>query len=487
LAVSTPYSSKANVVGPMSRYQEYIQIPDTIDDDAVQHRDVIDPSGLIFPNKMTTAPSTVPYSKFTYDNNFWLSDGGLGPDAIFFKPNVDFVFNNPPYGAGDSSTTAGVASKNHQPNVTILNPDLSAANPLQVSPGSILLLEHAYMSKNSRNNFLEGILNCVDVFIDGRNNSPVTSLETMPGGGFDFVESGSGLLTYRFNFKRALDGTYPENGNRLQTLYWQPVTDLPDQIVIGDNIYRRAKFVQYNGDGTVAGYFADSDHTLPAHYWLVVDNTEFYGTVRARNGIEWSSTIPGSALDATLDSPGVPTVATEWIGKQFTVENYLYDKNINDLQAIMEKNKQITTDVLVHQARVRSFQLYVTIMYSPGVSVDVVNRDIIDQVNAFFASQYFGTIVQMSDILQVIHNTPGVDNVRWTSDFDSTVHKVLEVQSNGNVLLTTDPITLLPTPVSYDTDFFLQDNELPSLPSVDTDISVALVIRKKAQNTWTRS
>lgn len=488
LAVSTPYSSKANVVGPISRYQEYIQVPDLIDDDSVQRRDIIDPSGFIFPNKMTTAPSTIPYSKFTYDSNYWLSNGDLGADAVFYKPNVDFAFNNPPYGAGDSDGIAGVASIAHQPNVTVLSPDLSGLNPLQIAPGSILLLEHAYMSLNSRNDFIAGILNCVEVFIDGRNNIPVTSLETMPSGSFDFTETGSGFLTYRFNFKRAIDGSNPANGNRLHTLYWQPISDLPDEIVIGDNLYRKAKFIKYNTDGSIAGYFADEALTLTAHYWLVIDNTEHYGTVRARNGIEWSSTAVGTALDGTLETPGTPVVATNWTGTQFVIENYVYDQNINDLQAIMEKNKQITTDVLVHQARVRYFQLYITIMYSAGVNLEIVNRDIADQMNTFFSGQYFGTVIQMSDLLQVIHNTPGVDNVRWTSDFDNTIHKIIEVQANGVPLTRFNPVTSLIEMVTHDTDFFLQDNELPALPDVvNNDISVALVIKKRAQNTWTRS
>jgi uncharacterized phage protein gp47/JayE len=486
-AVSMPSVSKANVVGPISHYQEYIQAPDLIDDDSTQRRDIIDPTGFIFPNKMTTAPSTIPYSKFTYDSNFWLSNGDLGSDEIFFKPNVHFVFNNPPYGAGDSVNIAGVAAQNHQPNVTILSPDLSAADPLNISPGSILLLEHAYMSRNSRNDFLAGILNCVDVFIDGINAIPVQSLETMPGNGYDFGEASSGNLSYRFNFKRALDGSTPTNGNRLQTLYWQPAIDLPDQITVGDNIYRKAKYVTYNPDGTPAAYYADADLTQPAHYWLVIDDTELYGTVRARNGIEWSSTVPGIALDVTPSSPGVPVVATSWTGTQFTIDNYSFDQNISDLQAVMEQNKQTTTDVLVHQANVRYFQLYITVMYAAGVNIEIVNSDMVDQLNSFFAGQYFGTVIQMSDLLQVIHNTPGVDNVRWSSEFDSTVPRVAEIQASGAPIIVNDPVSGLPTPLVFNADFFLQDNELPALPPIlGTDVSVALVIRKRAQNTWVK-
>jgi hypothetical protein len=55
-------------------------------------------------------------------------------------------------------------------------------------------------------------------------------------------------------------------------------------------------------------------------------------------------------------------------------------------------------------------------MYVPGVSQVEVNQDINDAVDTYLKGQYFGTIIQLSDVLQIIHGVDGVDNVRWSSD-----------------------------------------------------------------------
>jgi hypothetical protein len=56
----------------------------------------------------------------------------------------------------------------------------------------------------------------------------------------------------------------------------------------------------------------------------------------------------------------------------------------------------------------------------------------------------------LSDVLQVIHNVPGVDNVRFTkSTDDATYHGIKTCFSNGTIINT------------YDVDFVLKDNQLP--------------------------
>lgn len=478
LSVSTPFTSKANVVGPISRYIEYIQVPDNVanggfGDDRSQINPLIDPTGTIYPHKRTSAVSTIPYSKFTYDENVYLSNGEFGSDAIFYRANVDFLFNNPRVADGDATGNVnGIA--NHQPNITILTTNINADANDQVSitPGQVLLLEHAYMSQNSRNDYLKGILNCIDIFIDGKNDVPVISNEVMPGSNFDFIFGPTDIVTSLSNYKRTLDASRPTSSNRLQVLFWQPISDLPDTIDIGSNRYYKARYVKYNTNGTVAGYYFDEIFTQPAHYWVIQETTDLYGTIRARNGVEWSSSEPGVLIDPT----DTPKPATLWAGHQFVIENYFYDQNVGDLQAIVEKNKQITTDVLVHQARRRYFKLYITVMYAPGSSSVSVNSSIASEIDAFFQRQFFGTVIQMSDLLQVIHNVPGVDNVRWSSDIDITLPKVEEVQPNGRSL---SPVKV------YSSDFFLQDSELPALPTItSTDVTAALVIKKRAQNTW---
>jgi hypothetical protein len=139
--------------------------------------------------------------------------------------------------------------------------------------------------------------------------------------------------------------------------------------------------------------------------------------------------------DATGDPVG---------GQPIEVEEYTYDKNIVDLQAALDGAKQVTTDVLAHKGRERYFKLDVTIMYSPGHSIPAVNIEANLALDQYLQSLFFGNTVQLSDLLQVLHNVPGIDNVRWTTDTPNSpdLARVYETDRNGVPLLnvTTDTI-----------------------------------------------
>jgi len=512
LAVASPYVTKANVVGPMSRFQERMQVPigetenpsvpSNANDDANQ-TPTYDPAGTVFPHKRTTKKSTVPYSKYAYSYNYYLTNGEFGTDTIFYRPSVDFVFNN---------TSVNVV----EPTITITNLYHPTDNPDgPIKAGDVLLFEHAYMSAASRNKIAttgtKDLLNSVDVYIDGEYASAVASVEIMPGANNNFSATTT-VPTYVGNFERDIDGSQPQITNRFQPLFWQPVIGLPDAITINNNLYYAAKYrykrVDEAGlqDDTFEYYYdppsGDNDGLLRAHYFLVRDITEHRGTIRSRNGIEWRATF---ADDTAANGPlidgaqvgSVPAPATASAGENFTIENYYYDQNIFDLQAIMEKHKQTTTDLLVHQARFRFFKLYITVMYSRASTPTSVDAAIGNSVNNFFKDQYFGSVIQMSDLLQIIHNVPGVDNVRWTGDSkpeslrynvfteastpDRWV-KVEEVRADGQTITAIGANTLARK--VYDADFFLRDDELASLPNMSATITTGLVIQRRAQNTF---
>ncbi len=496
LAVSSPYVTKANIIGPMSRWQERIQVPQGVGEDPEAPNDAYDDADQTtdydsvvtrYPHKCTTAPSTVPYSKYTYSYNYYLTNGEFGTDTVFYRPNVDFVFNNED-------------ANSNQPTVTVINLYEPADNPDgTLKPGDIVLFEHAYMSAASRNRIAteskNDIVNCVDIFIDGVFPSAASSVEIMPNTNNNFTNSPLNFA-YASNFERNVDGSAPALTSRFHPLFWQPVTDVPDTIVINDNRYYKAKYKVGNE------YYYDLEQQIKAHFFVITDITDHFGTIRARNGIEWRSVFAnsdpanGELLDQNAD-PGDAEPATAKIGDSFVLENYYYDKNIIDLQAIVEQHKQITTDVLVHQSRQRNFKLYITVMYSRASTPTTVDTQIATAVNDFFKNQYFGAAIQMSDILQTIHNVPGVDNVRWTadskpSDIDYTVTgepgtpthwiKVEEVRKDGQEIPTTGENSLNRT--VYDQDFFLRDDELASLADTSATISAGLVIQRRAQNTF---
>lgn len=485
LAVGSPTVSMANVVGPISRYQEYMQVP-AEDDPAQKTAGGYDDDGTIFPHKRTTVQSDIPYSKFTYPVNYYLTDSTLDPGgAIFFKPGVDYIFNTPPIDASNSPQQVEAGTGPTQPNITILNPfdpSFNANGNVNLGNNAVVLLEHAYMSVSSRNNYNFGILNAIDVFVNGQQLQIAQSVEVVPGSFNDLQVSSTKLWTYQkisepkiINFRRKLDGAPVPVGNRVQPLYWQPVMDLPDSMTIGDATYFKANYYN-NTDGIYYNSKDENgDFVFPAHYALVEEVNSYFGTIRARNGIEWflqgQNYLPGQGAGDLTDVYGGAFIDAQE-GVEFLVDGYYFDQNISDLQAIMEKRKQTTQDVLVHRAKYRYFRPIITIMYSFGSTRSVVDASLTVAISQFFQNTYYGSAIQLSDILQVIHNVPGVDNVRWTNDYAGG-HKLEEVGANG--------ISLFDGPFWISDDFFIQDNELAASPSENP-----VEITARAQNTFAR-
>lgn len=381
LAIASRFANKANVIGPISRFIEFLQIT----------------SG--------TATSIIPYSKYTYNFDYWLTDGDYA-DETFYTPN------------GADYTFAPGTTPNFQPTITVNN----ATN---LPNNKIVLLEHTYTSKNSRNVPGSSIMNYVDVYVSG--DDPTSAVEScvFPGSGNNFNATTSSAF-YNLNFIRTATGVAPTVGNRLQLLMWQPVTILPSSITVGTSTY-----------------------TLGTDYWLVRDISLNKGSRRAWNGIEWS------AAAATAITTGT----------SFQI-SYTFNKLPLTLNELMEAHKQITTDVLVHAAQARYFRVALTVMYSPGYSKAAVDAALSAAITDFLERQQFGAVIQVSDILETAHEVPGVDNVRLTTSTEnSTIYGIQELAADGTTVLST-----------VTTDFTIQDSDLPVLNSI--------VTLPKSQNTW---
>lgn len=542
LALSTQFSTKALVLGPISRYQEYIQVPSVDDsqsdaptvtitatataDSTELDSVVITPPGVPLvgnpisgtgiaaattitdiegdtytlsapytgssgthtftvttgegslgpgnglAGQWTTSPSDNPYAKYIYlDVPNFVSNGALGSATVFFRQDTDFTLNAPPLNAGDTyrefeaSEIPDPASAPYQPNVTFFNvyaggdSDVLAFGGLP-TPGGILLSEYSYMSAESRNDITRNVLNCVDVYVDGQN--PLTAdavVPALPGGQNLFTN----LPTDKFfasNFRRIGEPDTPAVVGHIFTgLFWQPVTALPDQIVVGTNTY-----------------------FLDTHYWAIEDITLLGNTVRSRNGIEWDPTADGMM---TGDPDGGPYTGDPITGTgttSMTISGYTYDKNIIDLQTALEGAKQVTTDVLAHRASTRYLKLDLTVVYSSGFSVATTNATISTALSTFLAGQYFGTTIQLTDLLAIVRGASGVQNVRWSNDLalEGALNRVTETDVNGN--------PRLGGTVFFNGDFYLLDSELPSLPTgmLSSDTLPGLILRARAQNTFER-
>lgn len=518
LSVATAFSTKANVIGPISKYQEYIQVP--LEDDTTLYpfgggesypgypsplmvrgsganfgkvitipstigievgapvevyksedsptlassstvaaimspteieivktlsSEVVD--GWVFigdptafretlVNKWTTALSTNPFAKEIWRGlPVFVSDITSGVSKFFFREDVDFNFNYPPKLQGDTlramidgvgpDPRTNITGKN-QPNVTFINVFLGSepGAVAALAPEDIVLFEYAYTSAASRNSILHNVTNAVDVYIDGTNEQSTSTIFSalLSGSAQEFVDDPTSMYYFE-NYRRDGDPTKrPLEGNILTTLFSEPVLKIPGQINIGLDKYY-----------------------LGVHYWLVHDTSGYFGTVRARDGIEWSGTIKG---DQGHSEEGVPTPEKEepvYTGKTFAehespglveVEPYFYDQNIEDLQAALEASRQVTTDVLAHRAKLRYFKLSITVVYAPQATPTTVNNAIQEAISQFFANQNFGNVVRLSDLLAQIHNVAGVQNVRWSNDVpnDPSLVRVQQTTIGGRPL-----------------------------------------------------
>lgn len=501
LAASAKFTTKANVVGSISRYREYVQVPQV--DDATSYDvngDGITEVGNGSSGQYTTAISTVPYSKHIYDTlpNF-ISSGDIAGDFVFWREGIDWLLNTlitaknqgdafRLFSANPSEPDPLSPTNLYRPNVTMTNVYTGTNDEVTgIRPGDIVLFEHSYLSSASRNDITRQVLNCVDLYIDGSNDTAASMVIPAPGASVatQFVNNTASkyhYLNYRLDGEPdiapatwtttpAPGGSYVASRFLFIPAFFQPTTALPSSITVRDA-------------STESMFF------LNEHYWLVQDITELAGTVRARNGICWDKTLAGaSGPTAPRTQPALQAYTTA--GLAIEIENYLYDKNVPDLQAAIETARQVTTDVLVHKAITRYFKFDITVMYSEGANTTETNNAIYTALTGYLSSLYFGPIIQLSDILQVIHNVTGVDNVRWSQDLkgNTALHRVYGTNAGG----------VPRTNQFWDSDYILQDNELPALA---TDTSSAdqtgvsqrlwralpgLIIRTRAQNTFGRA
>lgn len=454
LAIASRFANKATVIPPISIFAEYLQ----------------------FPSGSTSVTSQIPFSKYTYNWDYFITNGNLD-NEIFYEPALDYTFNptvppsitsnniattlsqdtNFPVSTVNVVSTTGfkdagslTITKESVPTATVVVsytgktsntftgvtggstigeiidpgtfPTGSPVRQGQLLPGDTILMEHRYCSAHSRNNPTTNILNYIDVYVAGLQPQIVNESTAFPSNTFNATTTSP---YYNLNYLRE-SGQHPLIGNYYQSLLWQPIISLPESIDIGSYTF-----------------FLNKD------YWLVKDTTTYQGSKRGRDGIEWRSTI-------------INVLAS---GSIFLLE-YTFNKLPLSLNELMDEHKAITNDVLTHSSWSSYLVINLVMMYSIGYDKTSVNEAVSIALSDFLERQNFGTTIQISDILEVAHEVSGVDNVRLTRSNDGVAHGIQEVAADG--------ITNLGPPRNI--DFILQDNTLPVLQKV--------VITSKSQNTY---
>jgi len=458
IATGSRFTKKANVIGPMSRFSEYIQVESDLSSDSQL--------------------GTQGFAKYIYPYDYFLSNGDPGAEIFYGTGDYSLTPTNPGGGSAATSVlTATLANTTLSSNfVTGTDTNMQLTNAgsfgtsgtvklgssdppvyvtytgkiantltgcVSVASGTILsgtqvtqgtlnvgqnvLLEQAYCSISSRNDPANNILMYVDVFVSGSDDQSILETLLFPPTGNAVNNTGSSRF-YHGKYNRDGTTTEPTVGNWLCFPANQPVVSLPSSITIGANTW-----------------------ILGTDYWLVHDITSNMGSRRASDAIEWKSSVTTAA------------------GTEFVIE-YVWNRVPLALNEIMDTYKAVTQDVLVHAAKLRYFNVNLVVMYSSGFSAAAVEADLFTTLSNFMEKVNFGAIIQLADIVEAAAGVAGVDAVRIARSSspvdDATYYGIQEINPNTGSIITT-----------YTTDFGLLDSQLPVLNSVK--------IYKRAQNTWT--
>jgi len=308
-----------------------------------------------------------------------------------------------------------------------------------LTEGTVYDLDFEYVSAASRNDPASGITNRVDIWVAGV--APETGSENTYYQPQTF-DSTTDSEWFTGKFLRLSDSgeVPPAAGNAFLQLAWGPIVDFPSQIIIGGDAYVR-----------------DTD------FWVVQDDTAFGYGPDSKFGLEF----PAGAQPAT-------NAQIRLTGEQA----YVYNRLPRDAQARAEAWKLVTTDVKAHAAKQVRLRLNIGIMYAPSYERGVVQAGVDAAVAAWMDGLGFRSVVQVSDILQTIHNVDGVDNVKFLASDEPVFSD--DADSWGIEKVSTDGTNL--TNFGYGSgtlramDVVLSDNEVPVL----YDIRYVT----KAQNTW---
>lgn len=301
-------------------------------------------------------------------------------------------------------------------------------------PDGIYDLDFEYLPNASRNDIGTGITNRVDIWLWGER--AVEATETLVFLTTEQFVNSPGDPLHFANFERE-DGTNPAVGNYFIRYGFTPLVDpsTDDQLLVGANTYSE-----------------DTD------YFMVRDITNRGGAFGSRDGAELVSAANGG--------PGDP------VNNSTTVVTHVFNEVPRAVASAINQWALLTTDVKVHLAKPIRLNVYLVVVYDPGIDATSVEDDIFAAIDAVVSGVGFSSTVQPSDILAAVHAVGGVDAVRFaTSTDDATNYAVQRVANDGTTVLDT-----------YDdaggrvVDVVSDDDELPVLNDV--------VLDRRALNTF---
>lgn len=254
--------------------------------------------------------------------------------------------------------------------------------------GAILDIEYEYTTQASRNDPNNSITNKVDIFVDGYDPFQVTERATLRDAD-KLTNSGSAdaVPLHISNFKRVGGTGTPTNNNHFTRLSMTPIGTLPQSMVIAGNTYvRNTDYWQLEPSMPSSGVIPNQQQLLK-------------GSAYEWSGIEWASSGPTPTTEMTL--------------------TYVYNRAIRTLQSVIKTAKQVTTDVMVHQADFQYMLPTIYIEYDRNYSMDATNTAIQGRLQVYFAGLGYGGTVTITGMLLSVQQVIGVVSCQLALSGDS--------------------------------------------------------------------
>lgn len=349
--------------------------------------------------------SGIDYSKFAYPQG-----------TIIYRDEERYFVEGLHYTVNNSTPNILITCENVDP---MLDPD-----KYFMHENDIVTVEHEYCSDASRNDPSNGITNKVDIYVNGAESTMTT----------EYALINWKQLNHPYLMNRVFkdDNGVTAASGRLQILGYGPVMSLPSSLQIGETTYFQKTASEAND------------------YKLVREVGVLGGSTSGVYGILFTNSSKHPSQGETLEI------------------NYAYNRVPMVLDEYMRTNKQITTDVMVHEAEIIPIGINAIIQLTAGYSEGVVRDEIRENLKEWIDGLGYGTWIQFSDIHDVIRRSPGVDAARMKRETDTPTTTSFGIQTYSR-----NGLTVTSTKIK---DFRLKDSQLPSLNVVN------LVM--KAENTF---
>ena len=310
-----------------------------------------------------TANSTVPDAAYIFADNVYCGTDIDSGNFLTLGANYTFAPTNPTNRTNASATIAAIAGM----------------------PDGLYDLDFEYVPQASRNDpgntrFNTGAVNNrIDVYVNG--SIPTTATQSVVfSNALTFNNTTAGSTYYNAYYETSNPAApQPANGYIFIPLAFGPILSVPTTMSIASTTYN-----------------------LGTDYWIVRRNDAFGLAPNSAYGLVWQTTrVPpnGSAFSIT----------------------YTYNKVARNVQDAIDQWRLVGTDAKAHCAKRVNLKFNFAIVYDRNYDPTAVKTAIDTALATYLNGIGFTAQVQVSDVLQVVHNVPGVDNVRFLTSTDDSV------------------------------------------------------------------